>query len=1182
MRSYTLLFLFLAVWQVQLIAQKPELIIPVGHTGGIYSADFSTDGKYILTGSADYSAILWNREGQKLRKFDKQTTRVFSVAFSPDNQRILIGSNSARLLDLQGNEIIELTEENVWGGVGAVAFSSRGDYMLTGEGKGQVTLWDKNGQEIRSFSGHTSGISGVAFSPNDDMVLSGSKDKTAILWNIDGTKKQVFTGHTESITSVAFSPDGQSVLTGSADKTVILWGLDGKVKQTFSDHSAQVNSVAFSPDGRYVLSGANDASAMLRDLQQDQAVRLKKSAWVEAVAFSPDGKSILTGYGSGGATISDLQGTSQLEISGHRTELSSSSISPDNKYIFTPGNDIRPTIWDLESGVVQQIEGHKHVVPIGAFSDDNRYLLTGSYDKTAILWDVKTLTQIRSFTGHGDLLASVAISSDASRILTGSRDGKASLWTLAGELVKELDEHSKTVKSVVFSPNNDYFLTASHDGSVVRWDMEGNKLNQYLEKGPTHVNAIACSPDGQYVLAVSDKVVIWNLEGNEISSFDGHREWISSACFSPDGKYIVTGSGDGTAILWNRDGTQKRTLEGHQDIVSSVAFSKDGKYILTRSKDNSDRIWSADGDEMASLFTLKKGEWVVVEPSGRFDASQGAMKQMHFVQGLEVIQLEQLVKRFHEPGLLSKIMGFNDEPKRDVTSMNKKLALYPEVSLKLEGQKLTVTLHPQEGGIGRVSLWIGVKEVVSDLDPNRSSAIVIDLNQYKDHFIEGQPTEVGVEAWNREGNLVSQRHRRSFTLGVEAKGPTNGRASNEKKFDTNTMRLFGLCVGTGDYSGGTALDLSYAEMDARQIANALELAGKNLFLAAPPEINLLTTCKDCPASSLPSKKNIRAAIEDIAAKAGPQDVLVIYLSGHGKTYDDTWYYLTYEIDSDIITDPEVRDQRTISSKELHGWLAKTLPQKQVVMIDACNSGKLNEDLALLSKKNIPSSQIRALNELARTTGLYVISASTADQVSYEASPYGMGLLTYGLLQGMQGAALQEEEHINVSLLLDYAKKTVPNLASYISKKQTPMTYSPVGSEPFPIGRVTPEVKQSIQLPEPKPLFTRARLGNADNYGEDDLGLSTLVNTQLRNYNYGGKKSILIFVEGEGLPQAYSLKGTYTVSGESVAIKAAVFRGLAGQREQVGEEITLSGSTSNLEELSKMLIKEAYNRYVKNQ
>ena len=1178
-----MLFLFLAIWQVQLIAQKPELIIPVGHTGGINSADFSKDGKYILTGSSDYSAILWNRQGQKLRKFDNQTTRVFSVAFSPDDQSILIGSNSAKLLDLQGNEIIRFTKENVWGGVGAVAFSSRGDYILTGEGNGQVTLWKKDGQKVRTLSGHTSGISGVAFSPNDDMILSGSRDKTAILWNMDGEKGQVFTGHTDRITSVAFSPDGQSVLTGSADKTVILWGLDGNVKRIFSDHSEQVNSVAFSPDGRYIVTGGNDAKAILRELQNDKVVRLnERNDWVEAVAFSPDGKSVLGGFSYGGAALWDLQGERQLEISGNRTELSSSAISPDNKYVFTSGSDINPTVWDVESGVVQQIEGHKHVVPIGVFSDDSRYLLTGSYDRTAILWDLKTMEPTEKFQGHQQLIRSVAIAPDASHILTGSNDGKARLWTRDGELVKELDEHSKEVKSVAFSPNNDYFLTASQDGSVIRWDRKGNKLKQYSEKGTATVNSVTFSPDGQYILAgKADQAVLWGLDGNEISTFDGHREWISSACFSPDGKYVLTGSGDGTAILWKRDGTKIRSLEGHQDIVSSAAFSKDGKYILTRSKDNSDKIWSADGNEIASLFSLKNGEWVVVEPSGRFDASQGAMRQMYFVQGLEVIQLEQLVKRFHEPGLLSKLMGFNDEPKRDVAPMNKKLALYPEVSLKLEGQKLSVTLHPREGGIGRVSLWIGVKEVVSDLDPNQSTSIVVDLDQYKDRFIEGQPTAVGVEAWNQEGNLVSQRHSQSFTLGVKAKGPGNDNGSNEKKFDIQKMRLFGLCVGTGDYSGGTALDLSYAEQDARQIANALELAGKKLFLAAPPEIKLLTTCKGCPDSSLPSKKNIKAVLEDIASKAGPQDVLVLYLSGHGKTYDDTWYYLTYEMDSDILADPEVRDQRAISSKEFHIWLAKMLPQKQVVMIDACNSGKLNQDLALLSKKNIPSSQIRALNELAKTTGLYVISASTADQVSYEASPYGMGLLTYGLLQGMQGAALEEEEHINVSLLLDYAKKTVPNLASYISKKQTPMTYSPEGSEPFPIGRVTPEVKQSIQLPEPKPMFTRARLGNAGLYQEDDLKLSTLVNATLRNYNYKGQQALLIFVEGEGLPQAYSLTGSYTVSGGSVEIKAAVFRGLSGQREQVGEEITLSGSTSGLEGLSKTLIEEAYNRYKKN-
>ena len=54
--------------------------------------------------------------------------------------------------------------------------------------------------------------------------------------------------------------------------------------------------------------------------------------------------------------------------------------------------------------------------------------------------------------------------------------------------------------------------------------------------------------------------------------------------FSPDGKRIVTGSGDQTVKVWDADtGQEVLTLKGHTAQVTSVAFSPDGKRIVSGS-----------------------------------------------------------------------------------------------------------------------------------------------------------------------------------------------------------------------------------------------------------------------------------------------------------------------------------------------------------------------------------------------------------------------------------------------------------------------------------------------------------------------------------------------------------------------------------------------------------------------
>ena len=62
-----------------------------------------------------------------------------------------------------------------------------------------------------------------------------------------------------------------------------------------------------------------------------------------------------------------------------------------------------------------------------------------------------------------------------------------------------------------------------------------------------------------------------------------HTDYVYSASFSPDGKFILTSSRDNTAKLWNLQGALIADLNQHTDPVSSASFSPDGKFILTSS-----------------------------------------------------------------------------------------------------------------------------------------------------------------------------------------------------------------------------------------------------------------------------------------------------------------------------------------------------------------------------------------------------------------------------------------------------------------------------------------------------------------------------------------------------------------------------------------------------------------------
>ena len=75
-------------------------------------------------------------------------------------------------------------------------------------------------------------------------------------------------------------------------------------------------------------------------------------------------------------------------------------------------------------------------------------------------------------------------------------------------------------------------------------------------------------------------------------TLEGHTSWVASVAFSPDGKLLASGFGDGTIKLWDvATGREVRTLEGHTDIVLSVAFSPDGKILASGSDDGTLKLW---------------------------------------------------------------------------------------------------------------------------------------------------------------------------------------------------------------------------------------------------------------------------------------------------------------------------------------------------------------------------------------------------------------------------------------------------------------------------------------------------------------------------------------------------------------------------------------------------------------
>lgn len=286
----------------KLVGLARQISLFRGHRETITSVAFSPNGKQVLTGSVDHTAILWNTEtAEQIRVFFGHTDHIEGVAFNPDGHQILTGGmdKKAILWNADTGERVRAFEGHT-GTVHSVAFSPNGNLVLTGAQDSTAILWKADtGEQVRAFRGHSGEVYSVAFSPNGKLVLIGAQDGTATLWNADtGTQVRMFNGNSGEVFSAVFSPDGKQVFTGARNGVAILWDVSsGEQSRVFKGNSGTVFSVRFDRTGKRVLTGDQNSLAILWDVDTGEQLLLFKGhgGWINSVAFSPDGRRVLTG-----------------------------------------------------------------------------------------------------------------------------------------------------------------------------------------------------------------------------------------------------------------------------------------------------------------------------------------------------------------------------------------------------------------------------------------------------------------------------------------------------------------------------------------------------------------------------------------------------------------------------------------------------------------------------------------------------------------------------------------------------------------------------------------------------------------------------------------------------------------------------------------------------------------------
>ncbi|HEV7858451.1 MAG TPA: hypothetical protein VGO91_07460 [Pyrinomonadaceae bacterium] len=360
--------------------------------------------------------------------------------------------------------------------------------------------------------------------------------------------KAVMRGHEEQVSSAVYSPDGKVVVTSSSDGTARVWNpVTGAEKALIRD-PCEAMSVAVSPDSKYIATACNDDASGFNGVKTWDADTGKLISGfdtvadgilgVRSVAFSPDSQSIVITAGNKSlAAVYHVKGNpkSVLLLRDDISNFKSAVYSHNGENIITISDSGTAQVWKASGG--KSVDLLRTFLPLlnATLSPQGTYLFRDNRAYTLDVLDVKTGAELTNLA-HGGPLTSIAS-----------------------------------------SPDENYVVLVNRETAEV-WDVRSGKRLVILGGDESAPNPAASSTK--------------TATAETRCETKGHQGPLSSAAFSPDGKYIVTASADKTALVWDwRAGKVIAPLRGHSDGVLSAVFDKSGKYVLTASADQTARVW---------------------------------------------------------------------------------------------------------------------------------------------------------------------------------------------------------------------------------------------------------------------------------------------------------------------------------------------------------------------------------------------------------------------------------------------------------------------------------------------------------------------------------------------------------------------------------------------------------------
>jgi eukaryotic-like serine/threonine-protein kinase len=444
----------------------------LGAGDGYARMAFSPNGRWVAAASPfrpgrlpDPSVTVWDRKKGTQAVFRGPTKLINSLTFSPDETRLVVGSDD-----------------------------------------GLLSIWDV---ETEKAVGHYRGPMGITsiFTPDGNRVLTLEGGPS--IRGRDVTRAPEVLVLRGGASHAALSPNGK--LAAASGKAIVLWDAEtGKKLHTLENRKGSPESLAFSPDGAFLAAAIHRQSTggvRVWDVKTGQLARalpdpdLTTAAPCTSAAFSPDGKLLAAGGVDRVVRVWDVAtGEERYRLGGHTRSVTALAFSRDGKRLVSASGGLRYMV----------PRDPREPNPLDLKDDDPMAI------PDLKVWDVATGKELRTLSlPERDNDGELALSPDGETVVVGFVGNFLRFYKLStGELVGELKGRRGLALGVAFSPDGRRMVCVgeAEDRNIRLCD--GKTGEEVLTLGchpDMHINWAAFSGDGHKILSASNEDVrIWD------------------------------------------------------------------------------------------------------------------------------------------------------------------------------------------------------------------------------------------------------------------------------------------------------------------------------------------------------------------------------------------------------------------------------------------------------------------------------------------------------------------------------------------------------------------------------------------------------------------------------------------------------------------------------------------------